>query len=160
MFRTVTNGQVLASIACCLVAASSALAGTTLIHAGDLLAVPGERSLSNQTIVIVDNRIRDVRSGFVAATEFGDDVSIIDLRSYFVLPGLLDMHVHLQGELGPNNERDNLKMSPELKQMRSLHFAMKTLLAGFTTVRVITHRISRFNITCRRVALAQLPVSL
>ena len=47
----------------------------------------------------------------------------------------MDMHVHLQGELGPDNDRDALKMSSQLMQMRSLHYAMNTLLAGFTTVR-------------------------
>jgi imidazolonepropionase-like amidohydrolase len=47
----------------------------------------------------------------------------------------MDMHVHLQGELGPNNEKETLKMSSQLMQMRSIHFAMKTLMAGFTTVR-------------------------
>ena len=50
------------------------------------------------------------------------------------LPGLMDMHVHLQGQLGPDNDRDALKMSSQLMQMRSLHYAMNTLLAGFTTI--------------------------
>ena len=51
------------------------------------------------------------------------------------MPGLMDMHVHLQGELGPKQDSDTLKMSDQLMQMRSQMFAMRTLLAGFTTVR-------------------------
>jgi imidazolonepropionase-like amidohydrolase len=47
----------------------------------------------------------------------------------------MDMHVHLQGQLGPDNDRDALKMSDQLMQMRSIHYAMNTLEAGFTTVR-------------------------
>ena len=47
----------------------------------------------------------------------------------------MDMHVHLQGELGPENEKETLEMSSQLMQMRSIHFAMETLRAGFTTVR-------------------------
>jgi imidazolonepropionase-like amidohydrolase len=47
----------------------------------------------------------------------------------------MDMHVHLQGQLGPDNDRDALKMSDQLMQMRSIHHAMNTLEAGFTTVR-------------------------
>ncbi|MBT8066340.1 MAG: amidohydrolase family protein [Gammaproteobacteria bacterium] len=106
-----------------------------LIHAGELLAIPGERPLRDQTIVIENDRIVDVQSGFTDAGSFDGNVDIIDLRDKFVLPGLMDMHVHLQGELGPNNDRDALKMSDQLKQMRSIHYAMNTLKAGFTTVR-------------------------
>ncbi len=62
-------------------------------------------------------------------------MSVIDLSDKFILPGLMDMHVHLQGELGPNNDSDALKMSDQLMQMRSIYFAMNTLKAGFTTVR-------------------------
>lgn len=123
------------SIILLLACVQSAFADITLIHAGELLAIPGERPLRNQTIVIEDNRIQDVRSGFSNAKDFGGNVTVIDLRNRFVLPGLMDMHVHLQGELGPKNDTENLKMSPQLIQMRSLHFAMKTLMAGFTTVR-------------------------
>ncbi len=114
---------------------STSFAGTTLIHAGELLAVAGESTARDQTIVISDGRIVEVRSGFADASGFEGDVTVIDLRDHFVLPGLMDMHVHLQGELGPDNDSDNLKMSSQLMQMRSIQFAMRTLLAGFTTVR-------------------------
>lgn len=115
--------------------AQTALGDVTLIHAGELLAVPGERPLRNHTIIINGNRIQDVRSGFVPSADFDGAVTVVDLRNKFVLPGLMDMHVHLQGELGPENDSEDLKMSPQQMQMRSLHFAMKTLMAGFTTVR-------------------------
>lgn len=118
-----------------LVHGPAVLAGTTLIHAGELLAVPGERPKTSQTIVVEDNAIVAIRSGFAAASDFDGDVEVIDLRRYFVMPGLMDMHVHLQGELGPDNDRDSLKMPDQLMQMRSIYFAMKTLKAGFTTVR-------------------------
>ncbi len=115
--------------------ATNSLAGTTLIHAGELLAVPGQPPTLNQTIVIQDGQIREVRKGFANASDFDDSVKIIDLSNQFVLPGLMDMHVHLPFELGPDNDRDTLKMSDQLMQMRSIYFAMNTLLAGFTTVR-------------------------
>ena len=107
----------------------------TLIHAGELLAVPGQAPMRMQTIVVDNDRIVEIRAGFVDAASFDGRAEIIDLRDKFVLPGLMDMHVHLQGELGPNNDRDALKMSDQLMQMRSLHYAMNTLKAGFTTVR-------------------------
>ena len=113
----------------------TAVAETKLIHAGSLLAVPGERVQREQTIVVVDDRIRELRSGYADPADFDGEVEVIDLREYFVMPGLMDMHVHLQGELGPRNDSEDLKMSPQQMQMRSVMFAMRTLEAGFTTVR-------------------------
>jgi imidazolonepropionase-like amidohydrolase len=118
---------------CCL--GSGVSAETTLIHAGELLAIPGKSPRSNQTIVVVDDRIVDIADGYLDAASFDGDVRVVDLKNRFVLPGLMDMHVHLQKQLGPNNDSDDLKMSNQLMQMRSLYFAMITLKAGFTTVR-------------------------
>jgi len=118
-----------------LATAPSTFAGMQIIHAGQLLAVPGGAVASNQTIVVDGDRIVEVRNGFVDAAEFDGEVTVLDLRDHFVLPGLMDMHVHLQGEMGPENDKDKLKMSPQLKQLRSLMHAMRTLRAGFTTVR-------------------------
>ena len=114
---------------------NSVAAETTLIHAGELLAKPGESPRSNQTIVVVDDRIVDIANGYLTADSIDGDVRVIDLKNRFVLPGLMDMHVHLQKQLGPKNDSDDLKMSSQLMQMRSIHYAMKTLRAGFTTVR-------------------------
>lgn len=111
--------------------AGTAAADVTLIHAGKLLAVPGKDPATNMTIIVEDDRITGIQSGFVEA----EGATVIDLRDKFVLPGLMDMHVHLQGQLGPKNDRDALKMSDQLMQMRSIHYAMNTLKAGFTTVR-------------------------
>ena len=109
-------------------------AKTTLIYAGELLAVPGQKVLKQQTIVVEDKKIKQVLNGYVDSAAY-DDVTVIDLKNSFVLPGLMDMHVHLQGELGPKNDREAMKMSEQLMGMRSTHFGMKTLMAGFTTVR-------------------------
>ncbi|MDG1733795.1 MAG: amidohydrolase family protein [Thalassotalea sp.] len=106
-----------------------------VIHAGELLAVPGKTVLKKQTLVITDNKITNIEAGFLSAKEFGKDAKLIDLKNSFVMPGLMDMHVHLQGELGPTNASDTLKMSAEDVGMQSVHFANKTLMAGFTTVR-------------------------
>jgi len=130
----ITRLRVLASILF-LALAGSASADITLIHAGELLAVPGQAPKMMQTIVVENGEITAVQSGYTRAEGFDGDVKIIDLKDHFVLPGLMDMHVHLQGELGPDRDRDALKMSSQLKQMRSIHYAMNTLRAGFTTVR-------------------------
>ncbi len=107
----------------------------TLIHAGELLAVPGQPPARNKTIVVENDRIVAVRDGFVDVDSVEGDATVIDLSDQFVLPGLMDMHVHLQGEMGPHRDRDALRMSDQLMQMQSIHYAMNTLMAGFTTVR-------------------------
>jgi imidazolonepropionase-like amidohydrolase len=112
-----------------------AVAATTIIHAGELLAVPGDRPASRQTIVIENDRIVEVVDGFVEPARYGADTEVVDLSDAFVMPGLMDMHGHLQGELGPERRKDQLMMSSQLMQMRSLMYAMRTLEAGFTTVR-------------------------
>ncbi|SDK62431.1 metal-dependent hydrolase family protein [Microbulbifer yueqingensis] len=122
--------SILAAVAASLLS-SAAIAKTTIIHAGQLLAVPGDKPLKERSIFIEDGVITDVREGYVQE----GSASVIDLKDSFVMPGLMDMHVHLQGELGPTNDSDALKMSKQLMQMRSQMYAMRTLKAGFTTVR-------------------------
>ncbi|GLP96257.1 metal-dependent hydrolase family protein [Paraferrimonas sedimenticola] len=114
---------------------SSGAIAKTLIHAGELLAVPGQQPLSQQSIVVDDGRITQVTAGYIDAASLGDNVTVIDLKDKFVMPGLMDMHVHLQGELGPKNDSEALRMSSQLVQMLSQKHAMTTLMAGFTTVR-------------------------
>ena len=114
---------------------ASILAETQVIYAGELLAVAGEKTLIKQTIIVEDGKIKQVESGYLDSKSFGDDVKVLNLKDSFVMAGLMDMHVHLQGELGPNNSKDALKMSDQLMGMRTTHYGMKTLMAGFTTVR-------------------------
>lgn len=121
----------LALVAALVLPTVTAAQDVTLIHAGELLSVPGKPALTRMTIIVEGERITGVQPGFVES----EGATVIDLRDQFVLPGLMDMHVHLQGQLGPGNDRDRLRMSRQLMQMRSLHYAMNTLMAGFTTVR-------------------------
>lgn len=113
----------------------STAAEVRVIHAGSLLAVPGEHVLRERTIVVEGEYIREIQQGFADPRAFGRNATLIDLSDAFVLPGLMDMHVHLQGELGPENDAEDLKMSSQEIQMRSAMFGVRTLLAGFTTVR-------------------------
>jgi imidazolonepropionase-like amidohydrolase len=125
----------LLSFAVAAVLSSHVLADTQVIHAGELLAVPGKSPLKEQTIIIVDGKISEIKKGFISANSIDKNATLIDLSKSFIMPGLMDMHVHLQGELGPKNDSEALKMSSQLMQMRSHMFAMRTLNAGFTTVR-------------------------
>lgn len=122
----------------CLVGSysSTVIAGdVSVIYAGEVLTVPGSAPLKDQTIVVEDGKITAVRGGFVPASEFGEGAKLIDLKSSFVMPGLMDMHVHLGHELGANTEKDIVKLEQTERVIRSGLYARRILNAGFTTVR-------------------------
>jgi len=118
-----------------LVSSFNLLAQTQVIHAGTLLPVAGKDTLSKQTVIITDGKITDIKKGFVSPSDISKGAELIDLSSSFVMAGLMDMHVHLQGELGPKNDSQSLRMSDADALMQSVSNAKKTLMAGFTTVR-------------------------
>ena len=105
----------------------------TIIHAGTIITAEGDRVLTNHSIIVRDNRIHAVESGFVAG---GEQDTVIDLSNATVMPGLMDMHTHLtfQHE-GPSTYMQRFQLNGADYALRAAHFAEKTLLAGFTTVR-------------------------
>ena len=113
--------------------ASQALAGaseTRFVQAGRLLADPQSGEvLRDKTLVIVGNQITEIRDGFV-----GEGPNVVDLRDSFVLPGLIDSHVHLTGEQNPNSRIQAVTRDAADSAMVGAGFARKTLMAGFTTV--------------------------
>jgi len=106
----------------------------TYIHAGQLLDRPGERPRGNSTVIVRDGKVAEIRDGF-AAPEGGAE--LVDLRDRFVLPGLIDMHVHLLGIGGDPMRARLTALNTELADdvMYGAGNARVTLMAGFTTVR-------------------------
>jgi imidazolonepropionase-like amidohydrolase len=104
----------------------------TLIHAGTLLAKPGSDPALRQTIFIENGRIAGSKNGFEQPSK-GD--TLIDLSDHFVLPGLIDCHVHLTGQLGPKEKLEAVEQSPTAVALHAAHYARLTIEAGFTTVR-------------------------
>ncbi len=132
-------GAVIASIA--FVGAAQA-ADIAVIHAGRLLATPGGDVASEQTIVIRDGVIESVTPGYADAPNAGPDdrVTLHDLKDYFVLPGLIDSHVHLTSELGPRGKISVVEDSDADTALVAAGYAKKNLMAGFTTVRDVGAR--------------------
>ena len=87
---------------------------TTIIHAGTLLAVPGNAPENNRSIIIEGGQITRVEDGFVDPANVSGEVTVIDLSDKFVLPGLMDMHVHLLFELGPNARMEALQVTTSM----------------------------------------------
>ncbi len=103
--------------------------GLTYVHAGRVLADPGSgRVERRKTLVIRDGRIVEIRDGFVGE---GD---IVDLSERFVLPGLIDSHVHLLHENGPHDQLHRVTKTSADWAIDGVWYAGVTLRAGFTTV--------------------------
>jgi imidazolonepropionase-like amidohydrolase len=105
----------------------------TVIHAGTLLDRPGRPPRQRASIVVRGGRIEAVLDGFVSVPEGG---RLIDLSESFVLPGLIDSHVHLTSDrAGVEGQLAELTESVPLRAYEAAWNARKTLDAGFTTVR-------------------------
>lgn len=100
------------------------------IHCGKYLDVINSKLIENKTIYINDGKISDIKDGF---TEVKGE--LIDLKDKTLLPGLMDMHVHLHTEHNPNSYSEKTSLNPEDYALRGAHNAKKTLMTGFTTVR-------------------------
>lgn len=109
----------------------------TIIHAGTLIAEPGETPKKRQTVVIRNDRIDRVVSGYksTSALDGVSDARVIDLKTSYVMPGLMDAHVHLGlgGDFGKARSAEKGRDTYRLLDVQSN--AAKTLDAGFTTVR-------------------------
>ena len=88
--------------------------------------------LSEKTIVVSGNKIKSVENGFVGGTV---NDKTIDLKDKIVLPGLIDMHVHLELEFDPKTYVKKFTDNEADIALQSTVYAKRTLMAGFTTVR-------------------------
>jgi imidazolonepropionase-like amidohydrolase len=103
------------------------------VHAGRLLDQPGKPPKGPSTLIIRGGRIAEVRSGLIPPPA---GTRLIDQSARFVLPGLIDSHVHLESDAGGNASLvEGIRSSDGAAAFRALANARKTLLAGFTTVR-------------------------
>lgn len=107
-----------------------------VVHAGTLLAVPGNGAKSEQSIIIKNDKIERIEAGYQTIEISDDDtLEIVDLKADFVMPGLMDMHVHLDLN-GPNwTESPNKNAEAAYDVLEAIENARKTIEAGYTTVR-------------------------
>jgi imidazolonepropionase-like amidohydrolase len=139
----------------------------TIVHAGQLLDRPGQRVRGPSTLVIRGDRIAEVRDGHMPPPP---GARLVDLSGRFVLPGLIDSHVHLDSDAGGTAAlvEGLTNNAPEIT-LRSLANARKTLEAGFTTVRnmgdgsgatlAIRNAAARGEVMAPRIVDAGQPIS-
>jgi len=103
----------------------------TYVQAGRLLADPASGKVETQrTLVIQDGKVLRIEDGYTTAA----GARVIDLHDSFVLPGLIDSHVHLTSEQGPNAQLEEFTKTRSDLALDGAWNGLKTLKAGFTTV--------------------------
>ena len=107
-------------------------AGRTLIRAGHVIDVHTGNELADETVIVQGDKIVGLAKTADTPEKEGDRV--IDLAQYTVLPGMIDVHVHLTmvTNFDPYFE---LSMTPAKEAIQGVENAKTTLEAGFTTVR-------------------------
>lgn len=111
---------------------NSLIAQQIYLHCGQLIDATNE-SLQNEMTIIVDGAsIQSVIKGYQNPPQ---GVDLIDLKNHTVMPGLIDMHVHIEGESSRNSYVERFRMNKADVALRSTVYAKRTLMAGFTGVR-------------------------
>lgn len=134
MRRLALAGALLVATATC----AAQDAGVQLLHAGHLLDQPGRAMRGASTLVIRAGKVEAVHAGLLDAAGLGLPAStpVVDLREKYVLPGLIDSHVHLRSDTGGvAGMVEGMTRSDAAGAFAALDNARKTLRAGFTTVR-------------------------
>jgi len=126
--------------------ANAAVAQKTYIHCGKLIDGIANTEQSQMTIVVDGGKIADIQKGYTIG---GTADKVINLENKTVMPGLMDCHVHLEGEgSGKDNIIAGFTMTDADIAFQSTIYAKRTLMAGFTTVRDLGG--SGINISMRK----------
>ena len=105
--------------------------GNTAVQCGALVDVEGLRVLGPHTILVSGERITAVEAGRVAPA----GATVVDLAGHTCMPGLMDMHTHITSETNRDAYSEGFRLNPPDYAFRSVVYAERTLMAGFTSVR-------------------------
>lgn len=104
----------------------------TLIHAGTVIDGYSNNLFKNMSLVIEDNKIVSIHKTFLDPKDYQH---YINLKAYTVMPGLMDMHTHIDKQYHSKTQIERFTLETPDLAFRSIDYAKKTLLAGFTTIR-------------------------
>jgi len=110
----------------------TAQAQKTYLYCGQLIDVEHLKVLKEKTIVVEGNKIVDVVDGYANA---GPNDKTVDLKNSTVMPGLMDMHVHVESETSPNRYLDGFTQNDVDVAYGAIRLVERDLMAGFTSVR-------------------------
>ena len=111
----------------------SLTAQSTYLHCGKLIDTKSGKILKEKTVVVSGNKIISVENGYINAKNSED--TVIDLKTKTVMPGLIDMHVHIENETNPKSYLQDYTLNDADVAYNSVNYAKVTLMNGFTTVR-------------------------
>ena len=107
---------------------SGAAWAETVIHAGKMVDAANGEVREAVTVIVDGERIKAVEDGYRGRAD-------IDLKDAFVMPGWIDMHVHIASQRNPASFVERFTLEPADLALRAVPYAERTLMAGFTTVR-------------------------
>ncbi len=131
----------LESVALGIVLIASNVSADTLIHAGRLIDGESDSAVTEMTVRVDGSQIEAIENGYVAA---GPDDTVIDLKNHTVMPGLMDMHVHLTSQYTEDSRLNRFITNEADYAIDAVKYAKRTLEAGFTVVRNLG---DAFNVT-------------
>jgi len=111
---------------------SNMIAQDIYLHCGKMIDTESGKVLTEKTIIVSGNKIKSIENGYVSPKQ---NDTAIDLKSKTVMPGLIDMHVHIESETNPKAYLEKYTLNDADVAFRSVGYANVTLKAGFTTVR-------------------------
>lgn len=107
-------------------------AQTYYLHCGNLVHVQQSRLEKQVTLIVEKNLIRDIRPGYLPAPPNAQE---IDLKNKTVMPGWIDMHVHIESVIERGSYINRFTLQDADVAYMAAAYGLKTLMAGFTTVR-------------------------
>ena len=102
------------------------------LHCGLLIDCIDQSVKKEMTIIVDGSTISGVQKGYAKAPA---GTETIDLKNKTVMPGLMDMHVHIEHESNPKHYEESFRMNEADVALQATQYAERTLMAGFTTVR-------------------------
>lgn len=130
--------RVFLAAALSVLALPAAAAESLALQCGQLFDARTGKVLDARTVVVRDGRIAEVLTGRAEVP----DARSVDLSGHTCLPGWTDLHVHLGSESSPQSYSEGFRLDPIDFAYRSVGYAEKTLLAGFTSVRDLGGEVS------------------
>ncbi len=103
-----------------------------IIHAGTLIDGKSANVRKAHSIIVEGKKIVAIKSGYQSGKA---NDRIIDLKEHTVMPGWIDLHVHIEGESSPEEYIRRFTDNPADIAFKAVDIARRTLMAGFTTVR-------------------------
>jgi len=105
----------------------------TYLHCGNLITSESKNVKKEQTVIVEGNKIVDIQNGYQEPSE--SDALTVDLKDHTVMPGLHDMHVHIEHQSSKKRYEEGFRLNEADVALKATTYCRKTLMAGFTSVR-------------------------